>query len=212
MALAALVGVIAVGILVGVVIGIVLSLVLLIHRFDHPHVAILGLDPSGHRFEDLDRHPDAKAVPNVLIYRLEAPLIFANADVVTDDLWSKIDTAEPRAIVLDLEAVYEIDTEGADTLVRLHDQLDDRGVSVALARTHGSVLDYLDRDGRLQVFDQVVFGSVSDAVDSLSQGKRTLTPAPEENGSGTEGQPPKRHRHSDRPNRQAPFGTDKAGA
>jgi len=174
LALGAVLGVVLVGILVGVVIGIVLSLVLLIHRFDHPHVAILGPDPSGTRFEDLERHPEARAVPGVLIYRLEAPLIFANADVVMDDLWSRLDAAGPRAVVLDFEAVYEIDTAGADTLVRLHDQLRGRGVTVVLARTHGDVLDYLDRVAGLEVFGPgAVFGTVRDAIDSLAGGTRS---------------------------------------
>jgi len=96
LALGALVGVIAVGILAGIVIGVVLSLVLLIHRFDHPHVAILGRDREADRFEELDGHPEARGVPGVLIYRLEAPLIFANADVVSDDITSKLEPDEHR--------------------------------------------------------------------------------------------------------------------
>jgi len=170
LALGAMLGVVVVGILVGIVIGIVLSLVLFIHRLDHPHVAILGRDPRDGRFEDLNRHPNAQTVPSVLTCRLEAPLIFANAEVVIDDLRSKVDAAEPRAVALDLEAVYEIDTEGADALVRFHDELRSRGTCLALARTHGDVLDYLDRAGSLRVFKpDELFGTVNDAVNSLTR-------------------------------------------
>lgn len=169
LSLGAAAGVIVIGILVGIVIGIVLSLVLLIHRLDHPHVAILGRDPKDGHFEDVKRHPEARIVPSVLICRLEAPLIFANADVVTDDIRSKVDATKPRAVALDLEAVYEIDTEGADALVRLHDELLNRGTTLALARTHGDVLDYLDRAGSLLVFKPLgLFTTVSDAVNSLA--------------------------------------------
>jgi len=169
LALGAMLGVILVGILAGIVIGIVLSLVLLIHRFDHPHVATLGRATDGSHFEDLQRHPTARAIPGVLIYRLEAPLIFANADIISDDLRSKLDPAEHRAVVLDFEAVYEIDTEGVDTLVRLHDQLQDRGITMVLARTHGDVLDHLQRDDGLDdLGPDAVFGTVRDAVDSLT--------------------------------------------
>jgi high affinity sulfate transporter 1 len=169
LALAALAGVITVGILVGIMIGVVLSLVLLIHRFDHPHVATLGRDPTGTRFEDVARHPDARPVPGVLIYRLEAPLVFANADVVADDLTSKVHPDEHRAVVFDLEAVYEVDTQGADTLLRLREELAGEGVAMALARTHGEVLDYLTRDGCIDALgSDAVFGTVQEAVDALA--------------------------------------------
>jgi len=174
LALGAMVGVIAVGILAGIVIGVILSLVLLIHRFDHPHVAILGRDRDGDRFEELDGHPDARPVPGVLIYRLEAPLIFANADVVTDDITSKLEVDEHRAVVLDLEAVYEVDTEGTDTLVRLHDRLKGRGIAMVLARAHGDVLGYMDRDASLGAFGpDAIFDTISDAVDALTGDTRS---------------------------------------
>jgi high affinity sulfate transporter 1 len=169
LALGAMLGVILVGILAGIVIGIVLSLVLLIHRFDNPHLAILGQAPDGTRYEDLQRHPEARAVPGVLIYRIEAPLIFANADIIADDLRSRIDAGEHRAAVLDFEAVYEIDTEGVDTLLRLHDQLHDRGIAMVLARAHGDVLDYLQRnDGLDHLGPNAAFGTVRDAVDFVT--------------------------------------------
>jgi MFS superfamily sulfate permease-like transporter len=105
----------------------------------------------------------------VLIYRIEAPLIFANADIIADDLRSRIDAGEHRAAVLDFEAVYEIDTEGVDTLLRLHDQLHDRGIAMVLARAHGDVLDYLQRnDGLDHLGPNAAFGTVRDAVDFVT--------------------------------------------
>ena len=65
-----------------IVIGIVLSLVMLLHRLDHPHSAVLGRSADGTRFADLDENADVAPVPGLLIYRLDAPLIFANAESV----------------------------------------------------------------------------------------------------------------------------------
>ncbi|MCJ7439846.1 MAG: sulfate permease [Acidimicrobiia bacterium] len=167
LALGALLGVILIGILAGIVVGVVLSLVLLIHRLDHPHVAILGTSEDGKRFEDVAEHPDASPDPGILVYRLDAPLIFANADVVAEDVVARIDQAVTpiRAVVLDLEAVYEVDTQGADTLVHLSEQLQRRDVRVVIARAHVAVIEYMQRDGSLaKLGDGAVWTSVDEAV------------------------------------------------
>jgi SulP family sulfate permease len=137
----------------GIVIGIVLSLVMLLHRLDHPHTAVLGRSADGTRFADLEENADVAPVPGLLIYRLDAPLIFANADVVMDDLDARLDQLDPkpRVLILDLEAVEEIDTTGVDALTRLHHTLSTRGVDVALARAHRAVRDALEREGVIEL-------------------------------------------------------------
>lgn len=170
LAVGALGGVIVFDILPGIVIGVVLSLVLLLHRVDHPHTALLGRSPDGTRYADLAQNPDFAPVPDVLIYRLDAPLIFANADVVIDDLQSRIRAAvaPPRGIVLDFEGVLEIDTTGTDALAHLRTTLAGRGIEVVLARTHHAVRDSLERGG---VLDDLVrersFPTIDAAVDAL---------------------------------------------
>ena len=70
--------------------------------------------------------------------------------------------------MLDFEAVYEIDTQGADTLVALADELGARGIQVVVARAHRAVLDYLERDGSIgKLGGDAIFGSVEQAVGSL---------------------------------------------
>ena len=89
-AAAALAGVILIGILAGIVIGVAASFLLLIRQLDHPHVGILGRDAEGGPFRDLATHPGYAAVPGALLYRFEAPLIFANAEIFTDDLLARM--------------------------------------------------------------------------------------------------------------------------
>ena len=64
---------------------------------------------------------------------------------------SRIDAAGRacRALVLDLETVYEVDTQGADTLATLGADLGSRGVQFRTARVHGDVLDYVESSGSL---------------------------------------------------------------
>jgi sulfate permease, SulP family len=173
LAVGALGGVIVFDILPGIVIGVVLSLALLLHRVDHPHAALLGRSPDGTRYADLAQNPDFAPVPHVLIYRLDAPLIFANADVVIDDIQSRVRAAESplRAVVVDCESVPEIDTTGTDALAHLDATLASRGVELLLAQAHYAVRDYLERGGGLALLvRERSFPTVDAAIDALSAG------------------------------------------
>jgi sulfate permease, SulP family len=180
LALGALGGVLLLDILPGIVIGVVLSLVLLLHRVDHPHSAVLGRSPEGARFADLDQNPGFAPVPGVLIYRLDAPLIFANADVVIDDIEGRVRRAEPapQVLVLDFEGVFEIDTTGTDALAGLHHTLSTRGITVAIARAHHDVREYLARDGLLATIGpDRLFPTVAVAVEALGPPRAGVRPS-----------------------------------
>jgi high affinity sulfate transporter 1 len=160
LALAALVGVVVVGILPGLAVAVGLSLALFIHRLDHPRLARLGRRPDG-SFADVAVRSDAAQVEGTVVLRLEAPLIFANADVVADAV--KDTSQGTRRVVLDLEAVYEIDSQGADTLQSLAEFLRSRGSELVLARPHAAVRAALDRLGTT-ASGQRMYATVDDAV------------------------------------------------
>src|SRR3954452_1500865 len=146
--LGALLGVILIDILPGVAIGVGLSFILLIHTIDHPHIALLGRSRDGARFSDLE-DDDAGATPiaGVLIYRFEAELIFANADLFHDDLLARVRAAEapPHTVVLDFEAVSQVDVTGQQSLRSVHDTLELLGIRLIVARAKGRVRDALGR-------------------------------------------------------------------
>ena len=81
-ALAALIGVVLTTVLIGLVIAVLLSVAFLLYRASRPYVAALGRIP-GYRatFGDIQRHPDAEPIDDLLILRLDAPLYFFNANV-----------------------------------------------------------------------------------------------------------------------------------
>ena len=168
LALGALLGVIVIGILAGIVIGVALSFVLLIRQLDHPHVGILGRDAGRGLFRDLATHPEFEAIPGAVLYRFEAPLIFANAEIFTDDVLERINAAgeqRPTAVILDMETIAEVDTTGAAALQVLHDTLAAHGTRLMLARTTASVVDVLRRNGVLAVIgEQNLYSSLADAV------------------------------------------------
>ena len=140
LALAALIGVVLLGILPGLTVGVGLSLALFVHRLDRPRVARLGARPDG-TFADVAANPDAVELHDTVILRLEAPLIFANADAAADSIRRAAEGA--RRVVLDMEAVYEVDSQGADTLTGLSAEMRSDGRELVLARAHGTVRDTL---------------------------------------------------------------------
>lgn len=147
LAVGALGGVLLFDILGGVVVGVVLSLALVIHRLDNPHVAVLGSNEDATAYRDLAENPGYTAVSGVLVYRFDAPLIFTNADFFKDDLTERLLVAEPpyEQVVLDFEAVYEIDTTGLDALLQVKELLDDDSIRLDLARVKTDPRELLDR-------------------------------------------------------------------
>ena len=119
-AAAAIVGVLSSGVLAGVVIGVALSLVWLIRVAATPPIPLLGRERGTQVFRDLDEHPGDETFAGVVVLRLDSGLFFATAQALEDRVRAFAeDGAEPlEAVVLDLEGVNFIDSQGAEQLAR----------------------------------------------------------------------------------------------
>jgi SulP family sulfate permease len=160
-----LAGVLLVSILAGVVIGVAASFILLVRRLDHPNNTTLGRTADGRTYAELESDTDLTPVPDVLIYAFRAPLVFANAEIFLDDLVARVAAEPPSAIVLDCGGIAEIDTTGDDALRSLHSLLERQDIRLILARVNAGVLDFLRRDGLLDVIgEDAVFLTVHAAV------------------------------------------------
>jgi high affinity sulfate transporter 1 len=171
LAAAAAAGVVVFNILPGILIGVLCSFALLIRRLDHPRIALLGRTSDNRYFENLDSDADdgVSAVPGTVIYAFRAPLIFPNHDRFTAELMDQIEKSNPPAskVVIDFDAIAEIDTTGAEALGKLHDTLASKHVSLVLARVNEGVRDLLERDGVLKtVGSDTLHPTVRDAVDA----------------------------------------------
>jgi SulP family sulfate permease len=150
-------GVLLFGILAGVLIGAALSLMEILYRFTFPHMVALGRIPGTDLFGDIERHPENQEIPGVFIYRIDAPLIFANAESFKDN-FSKALKQEQRPIhlaIIDLNSSPITDVTGVDMIHDLIDELDRKGIVLRLANASGKVRDVLraagieDKVGRL---------------------------------------------------------------
>lgn len=137
------------GILNGVMIGVVLSIVILLGRASKPHVAVLGRVPGTQLYGDISRNPENEPVAGVLIFRMDASLLYFNVDHVRQKFQEAMD-AQPgpvRAVVWCLATTPFMDLAGADLLEQLHGELERKGVRLVLAEAHGPLRRTLRRAG-----------------------------------------------------------------
>jgi SulP family sulfate permease len=137
LALVTLAGVLSLGVLNGIVVGVVASLLEVLRRAVMPHTAVLGrLGGPIRAYRDVQTYEDAETIPGLLVYRFDAPLFFANADVFRNQILRLVDDAEKpvRTVVVNAEAIYDVDTTGIRMLERLQGDLKARSVRLVFAR------------------------------------------------------------------------------
>ena len=78
----------------------------------------------------LTRFPEAEQVDDIVVYRWDAPLFFANAGIFRQEILTLVKRRKPRWVVLQCEAITDIDVTAADMLVQLDEELNSRGINV----------------------------------------------------------------------------------
>jgi sulfate permease, SulP family len=147
-AMVALFGVLLLGILKGVLLAVVVSLVVLLATAARPHVAFLGRIPGARRYSDLARHPDNELIPGVLIFRVEASLLYFNVEHVRTVVLARIAaTASLRLVICDLSNSPYVDVAGATMLAALHSELAARGIRLRIVEAHAKARDQLRAEG-----------------------------------------------------------------
>ena len=152
--LAAFLGVALLGVLVGIFVAILLSLADFVRRAWRPHDAVLGREDELKGYHDIDRHPSARRIPGLLLYRFDAPLFFANAGYFRRRVRELVaDATHPvRWVVVAAEPITDVDSSAADTLQQLLGELRQEHVTLAFAEVKGPVKDRLQRYG---LFDAI---------------------------------------------------------
>jgi high affinity sulfate transporter 1 len=145
LAIAAFLGVAVLGLLWGIGVAITLSLLNFIRRAWYPHDAVLGRVDNLKGYHDTQRYPDARLIPGLVLYRFDAPLFFANADLFRAHVLRLADGAE--RIVVAAEPITDIDATAGEMLGTLIAELRGRGVELAFAELKDPVRDVLDRYG-----------------------------------------------------------------
>lgn len=128
-------GVVLLGVLPGIGLAVVLSILVFFRGHWMPQDQVLGRVAGERGWHDVAANPAATTLPGVVIYRFEAPLFFANVGRFAERVREVVDTADPpcRHLVLQCEAVTDVDVTAAEVLVALDRDLEAAGVRLAFA-------------------------------------------------------------------------------
>ncbi len=180
LSLAATAGVVFFGVLPGIVIAIALSILLFFQRSWWPPGEVLGRVESTGEWHSLSAEPEAEEPDGVLLFRWEAPLFFANSGLFRQQVRRLIRERQPRWVVLQCEAITDIDVTAADMLERLDLELNAQGIHMAFVELRTRLHDLVYRYGLFETLDHDHFyGTIDDAllaIRSEEAGESTSTP------------------------------------
>jgi high affinity sulfate transporter 1 len=145
--IACFVGVASLGVIQGIFIAVGFALLAFIWRAWRPYDAVLGRVDGLKGYHDITRYPQAKRIPGLVLFRWDAPLFFANAEIFHNHVLKAVADAPAPAkwVVVAAEPVTDIDTTAADMLAELDDELSKAGVELRFAEMKDPVKDHLKR-------------------------------------------------------------------
>ncbi len=164
LSLVATAGVVFFGVIEGIGIAILLSIFMFFRRSWWPNGAVLGEVDDVPGWHSIEAFPEAHQRPGIVVYRWEAPLFFANAGAFRTQIRKIARDAEPSWIVLQCEAITDIDVTAADMLKLLDDELNAKGIHVAFAEMRSRLQDLTLRYGLLDTLDRDHFYPTLDAA------------------------------------------------
>ena len=133
------------GVMQGIALGVALSLLMLIYLTSHPHGAVLGQLPGTEAYRDIQRHPEARTFPGLLIWRVGGDLFFASIGHIETALKRSLAETRPpvQRVLLDFSAVNYIDVSACDELNSFIKKLNSRSVTIAFARVRDPVRQHM---------------------------------------------------------------------
>ncbi|WAM00256.1 SulP family inorganic anion transporter [Streptomyces sp. Je 1-369] len=164
--LAAFLGVALVGVLEGIAVAVGLSVLNVFRRTWWPYETVLGWVEGLPGYHDIRSYPAAEQLPGLVIYRFDAPLIFANAKTFRDEV-TRLSRSEPAPewIVIAAEPMTDVDTTAADVLEALDESLNSRGVHLVFAELKDPVRRKIVRYELTRTIDERhIFPTVEAAV------------------------------------------------
>lgn len=166
--IACFLGVALLGVIQGIFIAVGLALLAFIWRAWRPYDAVLGRVDGLKGYHDITRYPQAKRIPGLVLFRWDAPLFFANAEIFRDHVVRAVANAPApvKWVVVAAEPVTDIDTTAADVLADLDDTLQKAGIELCFAELKDPVKDHIKRYGLfIKVGAESFFPTIGQAVD-----------------------------------------------
>jgi high affinity sulfate transporter 1 len=161
------IGVAVLGVIPGIGLSIVIAIIEFLWDGWRPHSAVLGRAYGVKGYHDITRYPQARRIPGLVLFRWDAPLFFANAELFKERvLDAAAQSPTPVSwVVVAAEPVTSVDVTAGDTLAELNETLHDKGIKFCFAELKDPVKDKLKRFGLLtRIGEHRFFPTVGAAV------------------------------------------------
>jgi MFS superfamily sulfate permease-like transporter len=172
--------VVGVGVEQGIIVAMVLSLLRIVRHSYHPHTGVL-LDEGGGLYRRfIPVAPGAVTTPGLAIYRFGAPLFYANAGHFAEEIHTIVGPAPPsvRWLVVDAEAITNLDYTAARILRKLQAELAQEGVVLAFARVPPYLKADFDRHRiSKSIGEELLFPRLHDALDAFAKANAEIAPS-----------------------------------
>jgi sulfate permease, SulP family len=170
-AVIAFLGVVLLGTLQGIVVAVIVSLVALAQQAYHPPVHVLGRKRGTDVFRPRSaEHPDDESWPGLLIVRIEGRAFFLNAQRIGDRLWALIAESKPKVLLLDGQALLDIEYTALKMLIEAEEKLRRQGVTLWIAALNPEVLKVVQQSALGQTLGRErMFFDVQGAVRRYEQ-------------------------------------------
>jgi high affinity sulfate transporter 1 len=166
------VGVAVFGAIPGIGLAIVIAIIEFLWDAWRPYSAVLGRAKGVAGFHDITRYPDARQIPGLVLFRWDAPLFFANAELFKLRVLETVakSVAPIRWLVVAAEPITSVDVTAADALAELDDTLHEAGIELCFAELKDPVKDKLKRFGLFaRIGESFFFPTIEAAADSYLQ-------------------------------------------
>ena len=134
----------------------------------------LGAIQDGRLFRNVNRFNEALVRDDVLIFRFDAPLYFANKDYFVEKLYAWIKHREGDAlkfVVFDAEAVNSVDSTAILMLQQLIENFNDQGIQFFITNPIGPVRDVIKQSSLCDYMsEKSMFSTIHDAITYIDNG------------------------------------------
>jgi high affinity sulfate transporter 1 len=167
LSMACFAGVAVLGAIPGIALAIVIAVIEFLWDGWRPHSAVLGRVDLVKGYHDIARYPEARLIPGLVLFRWDAPLFFANAELFHERVLDAVANSPTpvRWLVVTAEPVTSVDVTAADAVCELDDTLHAAGIELCFAEMKDPVKDKLKRFGLFTRFgEQTFFATIDEAV------------------------------------------------
>ncbi len=167
LSMACFAGVATFGAIPGIALAVVIAVIEFLWDGWRPHSAVLGRVERVKGYHDITRHPDARLIPGLVLFRWDAPLFFANAELFHDRVMDAVASSPTpvRWVVVAAEPMTSVDVTSADVISELDDALHAAGIELCFAEMKDPVKDKLKRFGLFARFgEHTFFPTIGEAV------------------------------------------------